>query len=188
LDGALKLADVLNEHQVSYALIGGLAAGYRTHPRATRDLDFLLNVPQVVLPTVLEGLEQRGFELDLQATIREWIQHHMAVFSYQGIRVDWLKAVLPAYQHVLDRASEETWLSRRIRVASADGLILMKLLAARTQDWLDIENLVAANRGAVDVGWIAAEWETLADSDDPGMTRFLELAARAGETHHGDNA
>ncbi len=71
------------------------------------------------------------------------------------------------------------WLGQRIRVASAEGLILMKLLAARTQDWLDIENLVAAKADSLDTAWICAEWQTLADPSDPRMTRFLALLARA---------
>jgi hypothetical protein len=181
LDGTLALANVLDQYQVNYAVIGGLAAGYRTHPRATRDIDILLQVPQLVLPKVLETLEQNGFEFDLLPTIRAWIDHHMVVLSYHGIRVDWLKAVIPAYAAVLERATDESWLGRRIRVASAEGLILMKLLAGRTQDWLDIENLVAAQRGQVDLAWLQTQWQTAADANDPRMARFLELVARVQE-------
>jgi hypothetical protein len=175
LDGALELADVLNQFQLKYALIGGLAAGYRTSARFTRDVDFLLAIPQVTLPSLLEILAQRGFTFDDAAAIREWTQEHMTVLSYHGIRIDWLKPVIPAYHHVLDRATEETWLDHRIRVASAEGLILLKLLAFRTQDQLDIENLVAANRDQLDLTWIKAEWLTLAGLDDPRMRRFLEI-------------
>lgn len=175
LHGALEVADALNKFQLNYALIGGLAAGYRTHARFTRDVDFLLAIPQLALPPVLEILKQRGFSFDLLTTIREWTQEHMTVLSYHGIRIDWLKSVIPAYQHVLERATEETWLDHRIRVASAEGLILLKLLAFRTQDQLDIENLVAANRDQLDLAWIQAEWLTLADMDDPRMRRFLEM-------------
>jgi len=51
----------------------------------------------------------------------------------------------------------KTGSKHRIRVASAEGLILLKLLAFRTQDQLDIENLVAANGDQIDVAWIQAE-------------------------------
>ncbi len=175
LDASLQLAGALNQFQVRYALIGGVAAGYRTHPRFTRDIDFLLNVPQLVLPPLLEDLKRRGFEFDTLATIREWTEHHMVVLSYHGIRVDWLKAGLPAYVHILDRATDETWLNQPIRIASAEGLILMKLLAFRTQDQVDIENLVAANRDSLDLDWIRTEWQTVANLDDPRMRRLMEL-------------
>lgn len=175
LDGALELANALNQFQLKYALIGGLAAGYRTHPRFTRDADFLLVIPQITLPALLESLVERGFTIDEVKAIREWTQDHMTVLSYHGIRIDWLKPVIPAYARVLDRATEETWLDRRIRVASAEGLVLLKLLAFRTQDQLDIENLIAANRDNLDVAWIQAEWQTLAGLDDPRMLRFQQM-------------
>ncbi len=60
-------------------------------------------------------------------------------------------------------------------MASVEGLILLKLLAYRIQDQLDIENLIAANRDHLDVAWIQAEWQTLAGLDDPRMRRFLEM-------------
>ena len=65
LAGALELADALNQFQLNYALIGGLAAGYRTHARFTRDVDFLLAIPQITLPSLLEDLSKRGFSFDL---------------------------------------------------------------------------------------------------------------------------
>ncbi len=173
--GVASTAAALRQHRVDYALIGGLAAGYRSQARFTKDVDFLLQIPQVTLPGVLETLENHGFQLDQLATIREWTEHHMVVLSYHGIQVDWLKAVIPAYQHILDRATEESWLGQRVRVASAEGLILMKLMAARTQDWLDIENLVAAAQAGLDLDWIRNEWQTVADADDPRMTRLLQL-------------
>lgn len=170
-----EIAAAMTQFRVRYTLIGGMATSYRSQPRFTKDLDFLLNVPQIVLPPLLEDLKRRGFEFDTLATIREWTEHHMVVLSYHGIRVDWLKAVLPAYVHVLDRATEETWMNQPIRVASAEGLILMKLLAFRTQDQLDIENLVAANYDSLDLDWIRTEWQTVASLDDPRMRRLMEL-------------
>ena len=180
LDASLELAAALNQFQIRYALIGGVAAGYRTDARFTRDLQFLLDVPQLVLPPLLDDLKRRGFEFDTLATIREWTQHHMVVLLYHGIRIDWLKPVLPAYVHVLDRATEETWLDQPIRIASAEGLILLKLLAFRTQDQVDIENLVAAHRDTLDLDWIRAEWQTVMSLDDPRMLRLLELTRAGG--------
>src|SRR5260221_14062431 len=123
-----------------------MATSFRSQPRFTKDLDFLLSVPQLALPSVLADLARRGFQFDTQATIREWTQHHMTVLSFRGIRIDWLKPVLPAYQHVLDRATDESWLGQPVRIATPGGLILLKLFAFRTQDQLDIGNLCVANR------------------------------------------
>jgi hypothetical protein len=172
-----EAAAALAQFRARYALVGGTAIGYRSQPRFTKDVDFLLTVPALVLPPLLEDLKRRGFEFDMLATIREWTEQHMVVLSYHGIRVDWLKAVLPAYVHVLDRATEEVWLNQPIRIASAEGLILLKLLAFRLQDQVDIENLVAAHRDNLDLDWIRAEWQTVTSLDDPRMRRLLEWVA-----------
>ena len=65
-------------------------------------------------------------------------------------------------------------------MASAEGLILLKLLAYRTQDQLDIENLVAAHRDTLDLAWIKSEWATVAPLDDPRMMRLVELVGQRG--------
>jgi hypothetical protein len=72
IDGALQLADAARQANIVYALIGGLAAGYRTRSRFTRDLDFLLHVPRLTLPSILEELSRREFKFDQMTTIREW--------------------------------------------------------------------------------------------------------------------
>jgi hypothetical protein len=176
VQGLAAAAEALAQHRIQYAVIGGMAAGYRSQPRFTKDLDFLLQVPQLQLAGLLQTLEERGFQFERDAVIRDWTQHHMAALAYHGIPVDWLKPVLPIYQHVLDRATEETWQGHAIRVASPEGLILLKLLAYRTQDLLDIENLVAAQGDSLDLDWIRSEWQAIATLDDPRLVRFMALA------------
>ena len=178
IDGMTVSAEVLSANRIQYAVIGGMATGFHTAPRFTKDLDFLLHVPQLQLPSVLEALQQREFSCDVTTTIREWTQQHMTTLSFRGLRVDWLKPVVPTYQHILDRATVERRLGPPIRVASAEGLILLKLFAWRSQDQTDVENLVADCRDTLDLDWIRAEWATLADPADPRMARLTELAGR----------
>jgi len=136
LAGLQCLAEVLPAHQAAYALIGGIATGLRSRLRYTEDIDFLVRVPQIRLPGLLEDLSHQGFRLDVTATAREWVAHHIVAFDYAGVRVDWLDPVLPAYLHVLTTATVEPWRQTQLRVATAEGIILTKLIAARDQDWL----------------------------------------------------
>ncbi len=62
-------------------------------------------------------------------------------------------------------------------MATAEGLILLKLLAFRLQDQTDVEALVAANQAVLDVDWIKAEWQTIFEPEDPRMRWFLGLVA-----------
>src|SRR5207302_576727 len=83
-----ELVGALESHGIRYALIGGLAAGFRSRPRSTRDVDILLTVPQLQLPGLLADLAARGFTLDERATIEGFVRHHMTAIEYHGIRVD----------------------------------------------------------------------------------------------------
>jgi len=54
------------------------------------------------------------------------------------------------------------------------GLIVLKLLAHRPQDQLDIESLIATKRNSLDLNWINAEWQTIGELNDPPMLWFQE--------------
>ena len=62
-----------------------------------------------------------------------------------------------------------------IRVATAEGLILTKMLAFRAQDQLDIDTLLIANRDTIDVDLIRAEWSPFVTTD-PARASWLEAA------------
>lgn len=171
-------ADVLARYEIRYALIGGVAVSYRSQPRFTKDLNFLLKIPQLVLPRVLEDLQTSGFTVDVIATIKEWTQHHMIALRYEGVRVDWLKPVVPTYDHIIEKATDERIAARSVRVATLESLIVLKLLAFRPQDLFDIENLIAAADGKLDADWIRGEWKSLFSLEDRRMKWFE--AALAG--------
>ncbi len=179
LQTALKeMAASLQALELRFALIGGMAVGYRSRPRFTRDIDLLLDIPQVVLPRLLDDLKHRGFSFDTNRTIREWTRDHLTALKYHGVTIDWLKPVLPLFQHVIDQARTEDFLGCAMPIASPECLILTKLIASRGQDQVDIENLLAANQGKVDLDFIRREWITVGGEDDPRYLKFQEMAAK----------
>ncbi len=171
------LADAFERPGVRYALIGGVAVSLRGHARTTNDLDFVVEVPQLALPGLLADLAGRGFNVDEVAATAEFVRHHMIAFDFQGVRIDWIKPVLDAYRHVLDEATLSPGFGRPVRVASIEGLVLLKLLAARPRDWNDIIALLDGNRGRLDLAWVEREWATVLPADDPRYTRFRLLVA-----------
>jgi Nucleotidyl transferase of unknown function (DUF2204) len=176
--GLQSIVGVFASQKITYALIGGVATSFRSRPRTTRDLDFIVQVSQLALPGLLEELEEQGFEFDLPTVVRQFVQEHMTALKYRGIKVDWLKPMLPIYQHVVDRAQPEQLLGVTVRVAAPESLILTKLLASRGQDQIDIENLLASNRGKLDLDFVRHEWNTVADFDDPRFVKFEDMLVR----------
>src|SRR5262245_40505639 len=175
------LADAFAAQSIRYALVGGLATLIRGRPRFTQDVDVLLDVPQLVLPGLLDELARLGFTLDKATVIREYVREHMTAFRFGSVRIDWLKPVLPLYTRTLSEASSLTWTEGHpLRVATAEGLILTKMVSFRPQDQADIETLLIANQDELDVDLIRQEWSAVAAGED-ARTAWLEQAlARLG--------
>ncbi len=168
------LAQAFDARSIRYALIGGLAAVLRGRPRFTQDVDFLLEVPQIILPGLLDDLVERGFQLDPAIVIKQFVREHMTSFPFGSSRVDWLKPLLPLYSRTLADAGPLEWTEgHTVRVATAEGLILTKMVAVRPQDQLDIETLLTANRDTIDVGLIRKEWSSFAAAE-PERTAWIE--------------
>jgi hypothetical protein len=62
-----------------------------------------------------------------------------------------------------------------VRVASAEGLILTKIVAFRPQDQLDIDTLLTANRDKINIDFIREEWSPFA-ATEAELTTWLEAA------------
>lgn len=89
------LAAAFAAKSVRYALIGGLATLARGRPRFTQDVDMLVDVPQIVLPPLLEELRDAGFEFDMMTVIRQYRDEHLTVLRFGSVRIDWLKERRP---------------------------------------------------------------------------------------------
>ena len=147
-----SLTEAFAARSVRHALIGGLAIAIRGRPRLTQDVDFLVDVPQIALPGLLDDLVERGFTLDPVVVIGEYVREHITAFSFGPVRIDWLKPVLPFYSRAIADASPMDWSQgHSIRVATAEGLILTKMVAFRPQDQADIDTLLVANRDTIDI-------------------------------------
>lgn len=172
------LIDRFAELSIRYALVGGLATTLRGRPRLTQDADFVLDIPQITLPKLLDGLVESGFSLDRTTVIREYVQQGITAFYFGSVRIDWLKPVLPLYARALADATALTWNpSHQVRVATAEGLVLTKLLAFRPQDQGDIKTLLIANKDDINLDLIRREWSAVADASDP-RTVWLETKIR----------
>jgi hypothetical protein len=169
-----SLAEAFEARSIRYALIGGLAFTIRGRPRYTQDVDFLLEVPQHVLPELLAELISRGFALDPAVVIPQFVREYMTSFKFGHIRIDWIKPILPLYYRTLADAAPVEWTDgHSVQMASAEGLVLTKLVAFRAQDQVDMETLLTANRDAIDVELIRTQWSVFADSE-PERTAWLE--------------
>jgi hypothetical protein len=110
---------------IRHALVGGLGANaYRNRPRTTEDIDFLVG--------------DEAFE----AHAGGFVTMRVPVIEFDGIDVDQipLTEALRVIEDGLDRAH----VSDGVPIAPVDTIVVMKLLAGRTQDLADIEAIVGS--------------------------------------------
>ena len=167
-----SLVATRDARSIRYAIIGGVATIQHTRVRTTNDIDALVTVPQIAMPGMFEALEARGFLVDLPKNIRELRDDGLTTIRFGDVLVDLMRPVLPVYAHVLDGAVAAEILGQTVRISSAEGLIVMKLIAFRPQDESDIRDVLAAYRGRLDLQHIRAEFATLADPDDPRWAKL----------------
>jgi hypothetical protein len=151
----------LNDAGVRYVVVGGVAVVLHGHARLTADVDLAVDLAPAEAARAIAVLTGLGFQprapvaaLDFaDATKRRaWADEKgMRVFSLwdpaQPMREVDLFLEPPIDFELLWARSEEVALSRtRVRVASIQDLILMKRLAGRPEDHLDIEALEAIRK------------------------------------------
>lgn len=166
------LIATFNARGIRYAIIGGLATIQHTRVRTTDDIDALLTLSQIAMPGFFEALKDRGFKVDVARTIHEFRNDGITAVRFGDVIVDLIRPVIPAYTHVLDRAVDAQILGQTVRISSAEGLIVMKLIAMRPQDEADIQDLLSAYAGSLDLRFVRAELETFTEPDDPRRLQF----------------
>jgi predicted nucleotidyltransferase len=127
------------------AVIGGVAASLRGKPRLTDDVDAL--VLEGDAETLLQSGSRFGFTPRIPDAAEFSRQTRVLLLRFRpgDIDIDVSLGALPFEDEVIERS---TWIRAgnvRIRLASAEDLIIMKAVAGRPRDMMDIENVITAN-------------------------------------------
>ena len=110
---------------IRHALVGALGANaYRNRPRTTEDIDFLVG--------------DEAFESHAGG----FVTMRVPVVEFDGIDVDQipLTDALRVVEEGLNRAP----VSEGVPIGPVDTIVIMKLLAGRTQDLADVEAIIAS--------------------------------------------
>lgn len=141
-----RLVLVLEEHEIEYALCGGLAMGIHGRARATIDIDLLIlseSLPEVFELARTLGYTIRGKDLSFANGAIE-IRRVSRIDSDDGelLSLD-LHLATPDIRDVWESRMEVEWEGGKLTVVSASGLIALKQLRRSYQDLADIEALTS---------------------------------------------
>lgn len=179
------VARAFSRSGVQHAVAGGMAVSAHGYPRATKDVDFLIDSRDSDHATL--ALRELGFSRLPEASgegFMRFVRHPLPELPELSEWVDLLCASQPTGRRLLQQATEHpiAWQDSSLAVVSVEGLILMKLIAcvdspARLQDRVDILTLLRGEPGRIDLGWLREATAALGDRYVRELDILLEQAA-----------
>jgi hypothetical protein len=128
-------------------VIGGVAASLLGRPRLTVDIDAVILISSDELPALVEAAAREGIVMripDGEAFARE---NHILLLRHleSGIPVDISLGMLPFEREAVERSVLHDTGAFAVRLPTPEDLIILKAVAHRPQDLLDIEAVIEAN-------------------------------------------
>ena len=152
-----EVSRMLSEAGIRHALVGALAANaYRNRPRTTTDIDFLV-----------------GDEA-FQKHAGGFVTMRVPVIEVDGIDID--QVPLTDALRVVENGLNHAPVSEGVPIAPLETIVVMKLLAGRTQDLADVEAII--DSGA-DREWLRAEVRKAAPDRGDTLERLIGNVDRA---------
>lgn len=141
---AARLAACLEAAGIPYMVIGGLALAVRGEPRMTQDVDVTLGIDASHLDQLLAALA--GQFTPAVTTPADFVKRTNVLpvrDDETGLRCDLIFSFISFERDAIDRAESVVLDSdSRIRIVSAEDLIVYKLLAGRPRDVEDVRGIL----------------------------------------------
>jgi hypothetical protein len=137
-----ELLEEFAREEVEHVVIGGYAFAYHAEPRATKDLDVLLEGSHANRERAARALARYGAPQNVVDATRNLAEMEVAYLGRPPLRIDLLRAIdgVPAAD-VLRNAISTIWDGTPIRVIALDDLIANKQATGRPQDLADVVKL-----------------------------------------------
>ena len=148
-----ELLGTLSQHNVDFVLVGGMAVQLHGYMRMTYDIDLVLAMNHENLNRFINVAKNLGFSPVIPVAIeslkdadqieRWYREKGMLAFALReptqaGSVIDVLIKPEVSFDNLLVDAVDGELFGRKIKVASIDHLLIMKRIANRPKDQLDI--------------------------------------------------
>ncbi len=155
---ALKeLCLFLNNSNIEYMLVGGLAVGIWSQPRATVDIDFLVSIRVDDFSFLKKRLHESGkfvFIHNEPSTFRKVSFLRATLKQNTNISADFLLIDDEFKTEALKRKESVPFGDFTINISTPEDLILLKRLSDREQDKLDAEKILTMQKELLDMEYI----------------------------------
>lgn len=163
LDAAVEVHGALQQAQLPFCIIGGIAVQRWGRPRTTLDVDVTVMAEFGREAPIIRRVVSL-FEARIADAAQFAEQSRVLLLkTTSGVGIDVSLGALPFEARMIERSSLWTIdLDRSLRTCSADDLIIQKVFAGRDEDWLDVRRIIERQQGrSLDVALIRAELQPL---------------------------
>lgn len=157
-----RLVEVLDAADVPYMLTGSLASAYYAVPRATQDVDIVIETGEPGVGRLVQGLLAAGWYVDRDAAVQAWRDRGQfnAIEPGSGWKADFIVRRDRAYsREEFSRRERISLLGVELDVASLEDVLLAKLEWSRLGDSAlqrrDVDHLVERTWARLDHGYLA---------------------------------
>jgi hypothetical protein len=142
----IDVQKALESAAVPYALIGGCARNAYAEPRATKDVDMVVAGDVTSYAALEHALRLGGFTRASAVQAPDDSVPDLVLYrDASGRRVDVLFAKTEFERSALARREwRASYDSIRLPIVTPEDLVIYKLIAGRTQDWADVEQVLLA--------------------------------------------
>ncbi len=161
MDAIASLKRLLVKTDLPYVFIGAYAVNVYVEPRYTADLDLVVQATEDDVEALKDVLLANAFSIQFEQTIDKASVPDVIRFKSDetALVIDVQISKTDYQREVIDRATEVDGL----RIATAEDLIIMKLIANRAKDRIDLEGLIVLP----DIDWqYVQKWASMWDVAD----------------------
>jgi predicted nucleotidyltransferase len=172
---------VLDELELRYAVVGGLAVGVWSIPRATRDVDLYAELPFSTRNQLGSALAEHGFDVPAMADELQRFGVFRSKLKRERVFLDIFDATGPLGEAILERRIAIETAAGRFWFVSPEDLILLKAFSDRPRDQDDLVSLIAVPREGLDLAYVE-RWVKLLDESIGGndvSERFVQAVREA---------
>jgi len=170
------LQNIINEFNGQGVIIGGIAVSLLGEPRFTLDLDAVVLLSVKDIEWILEVAEREGIEARIPNLVDFARQNRILLLRHiaSDINIDLSLGILPFEVEMIERSQIIEIGNLKIRIPTAEDLIILKAVAHREKDLQDIE-AIAKTQAEIDMNricfWLKQFGEVL---DFPGLWDEIE--------------
>ncbi len=177
------LVRLLEQAQVPYLIVGGMAQAVVGEPRMTQDVDCIVFVQPPQVSGLLDGFSRAGFAVDRPGVLQRI--ESTGTFNVQRgrWRVDIILASTEFEQSALQRAQRLRLYDVGVNLPTPEDLIIVKLVPGREKDLLDAKTVVIRHRDRLDRAYLERWAQRLSEeAQDSRIGETLQRMLKETET------